>query len=245
MKGILGSMLVLALLALAGCGPRETPGAGDVAPLTEDAAPSNAPVGQEAVVEPVPFTNVSVTVRRNGQWVSERAVTLEAEIDMAEQLVFSYLARSAAWPGSPASELADWVCLSYDWIPGEARQFYYQYDVDGRHVLQAGEEGMYSILADEEYAMLMELAGLPLETDGGAIGVERATALLEEQLGTADPDTGNTFSYGYVETLTLEGREYYRFRMSWLVDDHLSYLTDYLVAADGSGIREYQPEPGQ
>ena len=41
-------------------------------------------------------------------------------------------------------------------------------------------------------------------------------------------------SYGYEGPLTLDGVDYYNYRVSWLVDgDHLSYLTNYLVSTDG------------
>lgn len=67
--------------------------------------------------------------------------------------------------------------------------------------------------------------------------------LLDKQLGTVDPDTGNTLSYGYEGTLTLDGVDYYNYRVSWLVDgDHMSYLTNYLVSTDGQTVREYTPE---
>ena len=42
---------------------------------------------------------------------------------------------------------------------------------------------------------------------------------------------------------TLDGVDYYNYRVSWLVDgDHLSYLTNYLVSTDGLVVQEYLPE---
>ena len=50
-------------------------------------------------------------------------------------------------------------------------------------------------------------------------------------------------SYGYEGPLTLDGVDYYNYRVSWLVDgDHLSYLTNYLVSTDGLVVQEYLPE---
>ena len=50
-------------------------------------------------------------------------------------------------------------------------------------------------------------------------------------------------SYGYEGTVTLDGTEYYNYRVSWLVDgDHMSYLTNYLVSTDGRVVQEYLPE---
>lgn len=78
---------------------------------------------------------------------------------------------------------------------------------------------------------------------GAAITPDQGAALLEEKLGSVDSATGNQMSYGYEDTISVDGMEYYRYRVSWLVDsDHLSYLTDYLVSTDGKEIKEYVPE---
>jgi|GEM_PF-668730 len=78
---------------------------------------------------------------------------------------------------------------------------------------------------------------------GTAITPDQGAALLEEKLGSVDSATGNQMSYGYEDTISADGAEYYRYRVSWLVDsDHLSYLTDYLVSTDGKEIKEYVPE---
>ena len=74
--------------------------------------------------------------------------------------------------------------------------------------------------------------------------VSQAVRQLEEQLGTVDAATGNVMSYGYEGTVTIDGVDYYNYRVSWLVDgDHLSYLTNYLVSTDGLVVQEYLPEP--
>ena len=78
-----------------------------------------------------------------------------------------------------------------------------------------------------------------------AITPEEGAAILEAQLGTVDAATGNAMSYGYEGTLTLDGVDYYNYRVSWLVNgDHLSYLTNYLVSTDGLVVQEYLPETG-
>jgi len=67
--------------------------------------------------------------------------------------------------------------------------------------------------------------------------------LLEQQLGTKDKETGFSLSYGYESTVTIDGTDYYNYRISWLVDgDHMSYLTNYLVSTDGTVVKEYVPE---
>jgi hypothetical protein len=77
----------------------------------------------------------------------------------------------------------------------------------------------------------------------GTITPEEGAAILEAQLGTKDEDTGYLMSYGYEDTITLDGVEYYNYRVSWLVDNsHMSYLTNYLVSLDGKTIQEYVPE---
>ena len=75
-----------------------------------------------------------------------------------------------------------------------------------------------------------------------SITPEEGAAILEAQLGTVDEATGNAMSYGYEGTLTLDGVDYYNYRVSWLVEDHLSYLTNYLVSTDGLVVQEYLPE---
>ena len=87
------------------------------------------------------------------------------------------------------------------------------------------------------------LAAAPEEET--AITPEEGAAILEAQLGTVDAATGNAMSYGYEGTLTLDGVDYYNYRVSWLVNgDHLSYLTNYLVSTDGLVVQEYLPETG-
>ena len=75
------------------------------------------------------------------------------------------------------------------------------------------------------------------------ITAEEGIQVLEDQLGTVDAATGNTMSYGYEGMITLDGTDYYNYRVSWLVNgDHMSYLTNYLVSTDGLVVQEYLPE---
>ena len=71
-----------------------------------------------------------------------------------------------------------------------------------------------------------------------AISTKEAEQLLLEQYGVEDEGTGNVNSFGYENTVTIDGVQYYNFRWSWLVDDHMSYVTNIAVAVDGSGIYE-------
>lgn len=80
----------------------------------------------------------------------------------------------------------------------------------------------------------------PAETH---ITAEEGAAVLEKLLGTVDEATGNLMSYGYENTLVVEGTDYYNYRVSWLVDNsHLSYLTNYLVSVNGGIVKEYSPD---
>ena len=101
--------------------------------------------------------------------------------------------------------------------------------------------------------LLLSACGHPASEAGGAaeeelsaadtITREEGAAILEKQLGAVDEATGNVMSYGYEGPLTLDGVDYYNYRVSWLVDgDHLSYLTNYLVSTDGLVVQEYLPE---
>ncbi|MCI8507138.1 MAG: hypothetical protein HFJ06_01050 [Lachnospiraceae bacterium] len=76
------------------------------------------------------------------------------------------------------------------------------------------------------------------ETGSGDMTSEEAEKLLFQTLGEKDEETDNTYSFGYVDTFTIEGTGYHMFVWSWLVDDHSSRLADLFVAVDGSAIYE-------
>lgn len=76
------------------------------------------------------------------------------------------------------------------------------------------------------------------EADSVSMTSEEAEKLLFQTLGEKDQETGNTYSFGYVDAVTVDGTEYHMFVWSWLVEDHSSRLTDLFVAVDGSAIYE-------
>ena len=81
------------------------------------------------------------------------------------------------------------------------------------------------------------------QTPAATIIQEEALALVEDHFGEKDEATGNTFSIGFEDMVTLGGVEYYNFWVSWLVNgDHMSYLTNYLVSLDGKEMKEYLPQ---
>lgn len=70
-----------------------------------------------------------------------------------------------------------------------------------------------------------------------AISPEDATAMLQVTLGEKDKDTGNEYSYGYIENVQVDGVTYLAFDWRWMVDgDHMSRLGNLFVTADGSKI---------
>ncbi len=181
LKKWLLALLALFLLA-AGCAGKATPPA-PAASGTADPAD-----------EPLAYTNVTLTVRKDAETVLERAVESDEELLLVREIVFDSLVKSAAWEGLEVSELEAFILLSFDTGAGSARQSYYQYDSEGRHVLQMGEAGMYTVMSDEAYDKLLLLAGLAdkpaaSETDAaqkGAhqlISAKEAKAMMDEETG--------------------------------------------------------------
>lgn len=60
--------------------------------------------------------------------------------------------------------------------------------------------------------------------------------LLKAYFGTEDDETGNAYVFIYLNTVTIDGTDYYAYTWSWSVDDHYSRLTDVFVSLDGSAI---------
>ena len=170
-------VLALGLLPAVGCGeradtriPMEA-----AAPIPEAAATADSGAAEQAA-----YSNVTIAVRRDGETASTRDVSSREEIRLVEEIVFDYMVKSAAWEGVEASTLENTIALTMDWTADGRSQTFYQYDMDGKHVLQAGEAGMFSIMSDGAYASLLLLAGLAESPDSGA----------------ADAAAGDTFSFG-------------------------------------------------
>lgn len=83
-----------------------------------------------------------------------------------------------------------------------------------------------------------------IQEQSGSISTESALLLIEEKYGKTgerNEKTGNENIYEYVDTQTINGRDYYNFSYSWLVYDddiasHISKLGNIMVAIDGSAI---------
>ncbi len=72
----------------------------------------------------------------------------------------------------------------------------------------------------------------------GVITPEEAQELIVKALGTQDETTGNAYSFMHINTMTVEGVEYHVFMWGWIVDGHVSRLTDLFVRTDGSAVYE-------
>ena len=78
----------------------------------------------------------------------------------------------------------------------------------------------------------------PISVDDvkGITGQE-AEKLCYYVMGEKDEDTGFTFSFGTSGAVQKGEKQYYVIRASWLVDNnHLSYIGNFFVSADGKEI---------
>ena len=86
---------------------------------------------------------------------------------------------------------------------------------------------------------------LPSDADIVEIPPEQVKGITQEDaqqlcyfaLGEKDKETGFPFSFGVTGAVEAQGHQYYVIRASWLVNnDHLSYIGDFFVRADGNVI---------
>lgn len=79
-----------------------------------------------------------------------------------------------------------------------------------------------------------------LPTDPKSITVtsaEDGVSLLKAIYGTSDDESGNPYTFQYLDTFTLDEGEFYGYQWSWKVDeDHFSKISDVLVKTDGSAV---------
>ena len=87
-----------------------------------------------------------------------------------------------------------------------------------------------------ELAPAADIIEIPLEQVSG-ITKEEAQQLCYFALGERDKETGFAYSFGVTGAVEAQGHQYYVIRASWLVNkDHLSYIGDFFVRADGNVI---------
>lgn len=79
---------------------------------------------------------------------------------------------------------------------------------------------------------------IPISVDDvKGISAREAEALCCGFMGETDADTGFAFSFGTSGAVQNGEKQYYVVRASWLVNnDHLSYIGDFFVSADGKEI---------
>lgn len=72
-------------------------------------------------------------------------------------------------------------------------------------------------------------------------GTAEAVNAAREWLGDSDPDTGYKYSYSFDEMLTDNGKEYFKVRVSWYIEEEDRYsLCGYLLVSEGGGsIQKY------
>ncbi len=81
-----------------------------------------------------------------------------------------------------------------------------------------------------------DIVEIPVDSVKG-ITQKEAEELCYYVMGKKDEDTGFLFSFGTAGAVEKDKKQYYVIRASWLVDNnHLSYIGDFFVSADGTEI---------
>ncbi len=68
--------------------------------------------------------------------------------------------------------------------------------------------------------------------------IQLATNTLIENLGTADKETGNIYSFEIAGKLETDDKSYYMGRWKWLVDDHMSLICEFVMSDDLNELYE-------
>ncbi len=77
---------------------------------------------------------------------------------------------------------------------------------------------------------------IPVESVKG-ITKDEAEKLCYSVLGEKDEKTGFVFSFATSGAVETNNKQYYVIRASWLVNnDHMSYIGDFFVSADGKEV---------
>ncbi len=82
----------------------------------------------------------------------------------------------------------------------------------------------------------IDIVEIPVDSVKG-ITQKEAEELCYYVMGEKDEDTGFLFSFGTSGAVEKDKKQYYVIRASWLVNNnHLSYIGDFFVSADGTEI---------
>ncbi len=76
--------------------------------------------------------------------------------------------------------------------------------------------------------------------DDGITTADEAVAAARAWLGESDPDTGYKYAFSYDGTLTENGIEYFRVRVSWFIEEQERYsICGYLLVSPDGKVSKY------
>lgn len=164
MKNICFGLIVLVLLAAAGCGESasvttptvaaQTPGI-SVTPMSTqmpEAAPTPAPTATPEVVPDV----ITLTAYESGEYRGEVVLEEEADMQAVTDAIMEALLKSAAWPAVDMAERQDYLQAYVGYTNDEVCE-YYVFEMDGSYCLQGSDAEMYTTIDEETYAALLAL----------------------------------------------------------------------------------------
>lgn len=100
------------------------------------------------------------------------------EAQLAEDIIMSYMVKSAAWPGVEINTLKECYMLRATYSSGTLTD-YYAYLLDGKAVMQRGIEGHYSRIDDGLYEKLKRLTENSTSAVGGVNGSINITTSID------------------------------------------------------------------
>ncbi len=102
--------------------------------------------------------------------------------------------------------------------------------LDNNTLVQDGETAINETKADSD---IIEISVNAVK----GITQREAEELCYYVMGEKDEKTGFTFSFGVSGAVEKDKKQYYVVRASWLVNNnHLSYIGDFFVSADGKEV---------
>lgn len=77
-------------------------------------------------------------------------------------------------------------------------------------------------------------------SDSAGFTTTDAVAAARAWMGDADEETGFLYSYSFDEMITEDGKEYYKIRVSWYIEEEDRYsLCCYLLVGEDGSVRNY------
>lgn len=164
MKKLSLSLIVLILLAAAGCGENaavatptvsaQTPGisATPVGTQMPEAAPTPAPT---ATPQPVPDI-ITLTAYADGEYRCEVAMEEEADRQVVTGAIAEATLNAVALSAADMAEQPDYIQI-YVGYTDDAVLEYYVFELNGSYCLQGSDAEMYTTIGEETYATLLAL----------------------------------------------------------------------------------------